>query len=168
MVVLRCTARLLRHVPLPVEDSPDGSTSALADWYANALFVGTSRLVLCVAERSLLSVIVPLREGRSLPERWAAAVGDRLRRLDVPPAAVAAELEMMHPIHVARTASRSVLGSMNDFAFHCRWYITERGVSDLRDLEDMLSETPCAPLRYQYPREVAARLLETASARQSL
>jgi hypothetical protein len=84
---------------------------------------------------------------------------DRLRRLGVPAGTVATELDAMQPIHLARTASRSVLGTMTDFAFRCRWFMEGRGVTDLADVERILSEVPCGTFDYQQPIEVARRLL---------
>ncbi len=59
----------------------------------------------------------------------------------------------MSELVVGPTASRSVLGSMNDIAWHCRWYAQDHDVLDLRRLEmrlaemPMLSQEPAAPFR---------------------
>ena len=51
------------------------------------------------------------------PERLALAVGDMLRAIGVPEVEVIRELRHMVDWRIAKTASRRVLGSMNDFAW---------------------------------------------------
>lgn len=159
MVVFRCTAKLLQKLAQPVTEAPGRSTTALGDWYANTLNLGQTRLVLCCSEHSLLPAIIPLRSAAPLIDRWQSAVGDRLRRLGLHASAIDAELGGMRPVEIAPTASRSVLGSMNDFANHCRWISSDRGVVDVRELEARLDELPCGALRYANPIEVTRRLL---------
>ena len=65
-------------------------------------------------------------------------------------------------IRIGRTASRSVLGSMNDFALHASWYIRAHGAGDLVALALDLAETPCSPLKYGRPRDMAVDLLHAA------
>ncbi len=125
------------------------------------LLCANLRLVLCTSERSLLSVILPMREARTLPERLREAVGQRLVQLGVPRTAAVAELDAMQRIQVARTASRRVLGSMNDFAHCCRCDIEMHGVADVGHLEQMLDGIPCGAMAYKNPQEVTLqRFLE--------
>jgi hypothetical protein len=128
MVVFRCTAKLLQKLPQPVAEAPGRSTTAFGDWYANTLNLGQTRLVLCCSEHSLLPVLIPFRQADLLVDRWQSAVGERLRRLGLHASAVDAELGAMRPVQLAPTASRSVLGSMNDSANHCRWISNDCGV----------------------------------------
>ena len=48
---------------------------------------------------------------------------------------------------LARTASRSVVGSMNDFAFLAQVHRARGGVDGLVELSVWLAGTPCGPLR---------------------
>jgi hypothetical protein len=151
MYSLRCTQRLLRHLPFVASASTPRTSTRLGDWYANALFVGSARLVLCTSELSLLSVIVPLKDAQRLPLRLRAAVGSLLVRLGIHEAAVTTELRAMDDIVVARTASPRVLGSMTEIAWHCRDMAADSGRLDLRAWETyladmpMLSQDPCEP-----------------------
>ena len=52
----------------------------------------------------------------------------------------------------AKTASRSVLGIMNEFGRLAAMYRDYRGLTDLVTLALLLSETPCGPL---YKRHVS-------------
>lgn len=81
MRTLRCTRKLLTRVPhatVPVLQPP---TTALGDWYADLIIVKSRWLVLCVSEKSLLSVLVPARPLSSALPRFREAVDIRLRSL---------------------------------------------------------------------------------------
>jgi len=116
VVVLRCTKKLLARTGPAAEVVPP-STTRLGDWYANLLYTRQGQLILCAAERTLLPVLVPARDAKSLPQRLAHAAGQILAAIGVPPALIEAELKEMADVSIARTANRQVLGSMNDFAF---------------------------------------------------
>ena len=164
MVVLRATQKVLSLLPHSGR-RPDASDTALGDWYVNRIVIARQPLLLLVSARSLLSVIEPARDVRALPERLAAIVAARLRRLDIDDAVVAAEVEAMGVVVVAKTADRSVTGQMVDFANSLSYYLPENGCSEaeLQAAEDQLAETPCRSSRRFgegiWPREVACRLL---------
>ena len=159
MYSLRCTRRLLRYLPFELSSSTPRASNRLGDWYANALFIGTARLVLCTSELSLLSVIVPLKDAQHLPLRLKDALGSLLRRLRLPPRIVSAELRAMDDLLVARTASPRVLGSMTEIAWHCRDIAADSGALDLRGWEDYLAEMPMLSQDPCEPRAKAAALL---------
>jgi hypothetical protein len=167
MYALRCTRSLLdrfRKASIEEIPSPAPATTALGDWYANGLNIGRHRLVLCVNERSLLPVVIAARDLPDLPRRLAESVGGVLAALGVRHELIRAEIREMQWIQVARTQSRSVLGSMNDFAFAADAYFrSDREVVSLPDLNLWLADTPCKPLQYERPAEVAVELMRAAS-----
>ena len=58
----------------------------------------------------------------------------------------------MDQIRVAKTASRSVLGVMNDFKYLAEVHAKLDGETDLMALSLRLAETPCSPL---YKRHIS-------------
>jgi hypothetical protein len=142
------------------------SDTALGDWYVNRIVVERQPLLLLVSSTSLLPLVMPARDVRSLPDRLGAVVASRLRRFAIEPQAIEAELQAMHPVIVAPTVDRSVLGTMVDFAKGVAYYSgdlrTDRG---LAGLEDWLAETPCrSGLTYDqvvFPEDKAPDLLRT-------
>ncbi|NIM48069.1 MAG: hypothetical protein GTO22_02215 [Gemmatimonadales bacterium] len=159
MYTLRCTQRLLRRLPQEVTPEPPAPTTRLGDWYANSLFIRHKQLVLCTSDRSLLSVIVPLKDPVRLPIRLRDAVLSLFQRLGYPARIGAAEAHEMAQVAIGRTANRSVLGSMNDIARHCRWYADDNATFDVGQLELQLAEMPMLTLECAFPREQAAALL---------
>ena len=144
---IRCTSRLLKRLrENPIEDLP-GPTNRLGDWYANVLNIGHHRLVIATSERTLLSVIVPIKDSPRLRERIQEAVRNLLIRLDVPVDLAEKEAEGIVGMPFGRTANRSVLGSMNDFSFASKCFFQSGAETVyLEDLEMFLATTPCGPL----------------------
>lgn len=168
MYAIRCTKKLLGRSSIPVDDDPgpvQPTTTALGDWFAMPFNVGRHRLVLCTSEHSLLSVVVARRNLAGLPDRLAHAVLTLLHDLDIDARDAFWEMREMTVVRFARTNSRTVLGSMNEFSFMARLYIEDDDVNgDLAKLALRLAETPCSPLKYERPRDVARRLLSSARA----
>jgi uncharacterized protein DUF6933 len=163
MVILRPTRKLRSF--LPTMAVPACSDTALGDWYVNRIVVDRQPLLLLVSSASLLPLLVPARDVRALPDRLSALVESRLRRSGVEQQVIARELQAMHPIAVAPTVDRSVLGIMVDFAKAIPYYLEPgRWVGEaLAVVEERLAETPChaglSDDRVVFPNHKAPELL---------
>ena len=166
MVILRPTRRL--RALLPTVAVSTRSDTALGDWYVNRLVVGRQPLLLLVSSMSLLPIVLPARDVRSLPDRLAVAIASRLQRLGIEPEAIQVECHAMHPVIVAPTVDRSVIGIMVDFAKAVQFNAdvglsTEQG---LVEVENLLAQTPChaasASDRVVFPDQKAPALLRAA------
>ena len=115
MFTLRCTGKLLKRLRASPGVDLEPPTTQLGDWYATLVYERTEQLVLCVSERSLLPVVLPAKEARTLVPRFRDALAELLARLGVPPAEIERERAEMADVRIGKTASRQVLGSMNDF-----------------------------------------------------
>jgi len=166
VVVLRATHKVLKSLPTSARDS-DVSDTALGDWYVDRLVVDRQPLLLLVSSKSLLSILAPARDVKTLPERLAGIVGDRLRRLDVSESVIASEVEATGAVGVGRTLDRSVTGQLVDFAKSIPYYLPVEGwdATTLRAAEERLAETPCRSSRrfseVIFPRDTAIRLLQS-------
>lgn len=144
MVVLRRTQKLAAQLPASV-GALASSDTALGVWYVNRLVVDRRPLLLLASSRSLLAILAPARDVRSLPSRLPGFVAQRLRRLGIPDKLIAAEVAAMSPVDVAKTADRSVVGILVDFAFMIPYHL-ERGAWDettLPFIEATLAKNPC-------------------------
>ena len=113
---LHCTRKLLDRIGEPTaERTPP--TTRLGDWYANLLFTRPEQLVIALSERTLLPVIVPAAPAPTLVPRIVAALGEVLPRLGISDDEIHAEQSEMAEVVIGKTASRRVLGVMNEFAF---------------------------------------------------
>ena len=157
MFTIRYTKKLLVRLgstPMPDEVEP---TTRLGDWYANLLYRPDGQLVLFVNERSLLPVVVLASPGSTLVTRFQEATADVLLALGVPATAVAVERREMVEARIGKTASRQVLGSMNDFAYLMGAFRKEP--VSLTAAAVKLASTPCSPIGMKYPADVVLEML---------
>jgi hypothetical protein len=159
---IHATKKLLDRVKRPVADPVGEPSTMLGNWYPNALFWKPQVAVL-VNERTLLPVFMLLAPASALAERFPDQLGRVLEAIGVPVDFVAQELLAMEHASFAKTANRSVVGSMNDFAYLAEFHQEAGEAEDLVSLSASLAETPCSPLyqRHTSPdREVRALVAE--------
>lgn len=125
MITLRCTRKLASRVTLTPGAEALTPTNKLGDWYANVLNVGRLRLIHCVSEKSLLSVVLPAKDVRQFPARLPDAVGSLLDRLGVPARVIEAELAAMLPISVGLTRNRSVVGALVELGRQAGFHLAD-------------------------------------------
>jgi len=142
LITFRCTAKALKRFKLtPEEDLPD-PTGVLGNWYVNLLNAGRQRLVMCVSEVSLLPVILPARNDE-FPGRFPEYLFRTLCAVGIPDRAAAREAKQVKEYRIGRTASRSVLGVMNDFAFMAKVYL---GYDDVFETTLKVAGSPSMPI----------------------
>jgi hypothetical protein len=159
MFILRATAKLRQRIGTSAEHAGEQSTTVLGDWYATMLR-WRPQVALLVNERTLLPVIMPLAPAATMPARVADHVRDVLAAHDIPELVIRAEVNRMRQWRIAPTASRSVVGIMNEFTFLADTFHDAANLN-LVDLAVRLAATPCSPLykRHVSPdRELAALL----------
>ena len=160
MVNICCTSKLLKRTGFSVASSMSEPTTALGNWYANILFFSHLQLLLFVSENSRLAVVTPAREIKSLPNHLIHHLSALLERLDAPPQWIEAEVREMTDARIAKTHSKSVLGTMNDYDFQIEVMIQRSGIVDPLEMAINLSVCPIGPLQYQNPHEVSFELLK--------
>jgi hypothetical protein len=94
----------------------------------------------------------------SFTERLRSALEEVLESLAVDKAKIHEELQSMIDSVFAKTASRQILGSMNDFA-HIMKSISDRNMS-LKAISDFLGDTPCSPIGMSTPLDETARIFQ--------
>jgi hypothetical protein len=144
MFNLHCTKKLLDRIK-PEVQVPRHGTTRLGSWYATALF-WKPQMALVVNERTLLPVLLPLAPAATLAQRFPVALRDVLRALDMPVEFIDSEIDDMNEVVYAKTANRSVLGVMNEFAYLAEGYRDQGGSIDPVALSLKLAGTPCGPL----------------------
>lgn len=142
-MIVRCTARLLKLLaPAEVSDvspAPD-------DWYANLLWIDRRKCVLLVHADTLFPVFsadVRIPQLSNFGQWVAGTVATALADEGLP----ADCLGRLDPrqVQVARTASRHVLGVMNDMASMTDHIVQQRGglrELDVHDHQAFLRSTP--------------------------
>ena len=115
-----------------------------------------------VSEKSLLTVAIPVWETNNLVPLFRLRVANLLGLIGAHPKVIAKEISHYDQVQYGKTASRSILGSLNDFAWHYQ-YKAEKAIDksdlSLSKVELAMSQMPCKPIDYKRPSEVAIGLL---------
>jgi hypothetical protein len=126
-MILRCTAKALQLVgptrlalpPPPADD---------ADWYLNVLWIDRRKCLLLTHAGTLFPVFVPNVHAADLRPlgRWLVTTVEAESRQEGLSSECFGVLDA-DDLQVAKTASRSVLGVMNDVAFQVRYAVAADG-----------------------------------------
>ena len=126
-VVLRCTAKLLNLLGAREKDLASLEPSDV-DWYANLLWLDRRKCLLLAHAGTLFAVFVAdVRKADLLPlGSLAVRLIQRELRVEGLPLDTFGDLDL-NSVHLAKTASRKVLGYMNEIARHCEYATAESG-----------------------------------------
>lgn len=168
-MIVRCTRRLLDLLVGPAltltEPPPTDE-----DWYANLLWLDRQKCILLTHAGTLFSIFLPgVRTGdlRPIGAYVVEAVEAELRSESLPPDTFG-RLDS-EAVRVAKTASRSTLGFMNEMAVHLRYQVADAGGlehSDINALNHHLRRTPhnrggyVYPDRTRHPAAYGSRLID--------
>ena len=138
-------------------EAPD--SSPLGAWHANLLYIDRRKCVLFTNDRTLFNFIVPgvkraeIRKLDALFLSWLPSVlnGERL------PGGLVEQI-MAESAHVVygSACDRSVLGSMNDLAFHYKFLVHDAGgvhSAEVPGIIRKLNHMPMRALQYILPVE---------------
>jgi hypothetical protein len=155
MVVLRCTQKLLVRLKQVGDWPPVESTARLGDWYGNILRIGRRQHLLFISERSRLPVVLPITESKRLSTVFPDEVCERLSLIGIAARDIADEGMRMSELAFGRTRNRSLLGTLNDFAFMAQSGDARRTEPESpEELMRFLSQTPILPLDGASPIEL--------------
>ena len=170
MITLRFTKKLRKYLEVNPEDRLELPTAALGDWYGNLIPTFSGDLILFVSEISLLTVAVPVWESDNLVPLFRLRVANLLGLIGVHPKDIANEISHYAQVQYGKTASRSTLGSMNDFTWHYQFKAQEaksKADLSLSKVELEMSQMPFKPIDYRFPSEVALELLSNWKRKQA-
>lgn len=167
--VVHGTKKFLDRVGKPNASEGDFATTALGPWYATVLF-WRPQVAFFVNERTRLPLLMPLAPAVTVVERFPAALVELLVELNVARPFIERELAEMGEHRLAKTNSRSVLGTMNDFTYLAEAHLAADPGADLIAVSKELADTPVGPLRasHGFPDlELAALVAEVMGQRRS-
>jgi len=131
MQLIRCTAKLLRELGLPRDPRhEEPKFSFLGQWHANLIHINRRKCILFVNDRTLFNIIVPdlsRAEIRNLSEQFTFTLSCVLASEGFPKNVVEKVMSEYEQVEIAKSADRSVLGSVNDLAFHYKHLILGAG-----------------------------------------
>lgn len=139
-MILRCTKRVLDLVGVGPRDLVTADPTD-DDWYANLLWLDRRKHLLLAHAGTLFPVFVAnVRKAGLLPLGQVAVrlIRDELAMENLPPEALG-ELDATS-VKFAKTASRTVLGYMNETARYCEYAIADHGGLERCDIGSLNRE----------------------------
>ena len=159
VLIVRATKKLAERLGGFTPAPADPDQPRLGEWYATVMF-WRPQVALFVSQTTLLPVFVPLAPATTVVRRLPAELAVVLRRHGVSDPFIDAEISKMSESRCLPTASRSMVGVVNEYVRLAEHSNARRGETpDLARLSDWLAHTPMGPLRDRsgFPdRELAA------------
>jgi hypothetical protein len=126
VTALRCTANLLKAMKATPVANPAPATSRLGDWHANLIRVSRNNLVIAVNDATRFGIVVDAAPYADIPLRIAERLFNTLQFIGVPADLAASEAQVMESAQLAATNSKSVLGTLNQYAFEVELDLREK------------------------------------------
>ena len=167
MGIIRCTAKLLTELKTKPTNGPSQS-SAWCDWHANLLRIERKKWVLFTNNQTLYSFFLPSMKKpilENFEEVFRLGLFKSLMTEGFTEPQVEYMLREHQHIAIAKTNSRSILGSMNDLAFQIKSMIYATGglaSADLSEINRQLNRIPMSAINYKVSIDELKRLLADA------
>ena len=170
MQLIRCTAKLRKEMGLKKEElwEDEPKFSYLGSWHANLIYIDGRKCILFVNDKTLFNFIVP-DVSRTKIKNLNVMFKSFLQCVLSDAGFDASTKEKIDSeydsISYAKTKSKSVLGSMNDLAFHYRFHIQDAGGVHgyaIPRIIRRLNKMPMGAIEYAYPIEALRAMYETA------
>jgi hypothetical protein len=153
---------------LPRRCISEGRASRLAVWSARDVSTAAGRIVVALEESTYLTIVCPLVPLPAFASTFALSVATALHGLGIPAAVVDSEVAaIVEGTSFARNDNRSLLGSVNDVAFHTdvRLEDARRGDrSALERVQNELNEMPHVHREPPFPSQAVRLLFRSAFA----
>jgi hypothetical protein len=170
MQLIRCTKKLQKEMGLKPSDlcAEEPRFSYLGPWHANLIHIDRRKCLLFANDRTLLNFIVTdvsRASIRELDKLFTSYLSCILADEGLGEADRARILAEYDEIGFANTSSKSVLGSMNDLAFHYKHSIQEAGgvhSPAVPEIIRRLNRMPMGALKYVFPIEALRAMFQTA------
>jgi hypothetical protein len=165
-MILHCTQKLLKELGNPSVQNPAEPNTGLGNWYANLLTIDRRKCILFTNEKTLYSFLI----ARVKKENLKNIVDDFLFNLNLnlqaegfPIEVISRVMQEYTDIGFAKTASRQVLGSMNELTFQYKYIIINHygGIENVRILgvNKEINRTIMGGIKYLRPLESLRELL---------
>ena len=121
MLILRCTAKLLKEIAIP-KSRIYGSLQlddSLVSWYANIILINRKKCLLFVNEKTLFAFIIPgikKSDLENIKDLFNKNLALNLNYLGVKKSVIKKIKDSYDEVEIGKTLNRSVLGSMTDYA----------------------------------------------------
>lgn len=174
MLTFKCTKKVQNYLsisPAELTGTEINNESLLGDWYVNLLVIDRRKCLMFMNERTLLSFIsIGFKKSKGLKhdihEVFIHHLFNLYTLLGLPLEGLNRVMDDYCEYGYSKTASRKLLGNMNDLAKLYQATIAYNGGIEHCDLSEIIrsmNHTPQVSLNHQYSVDVAKALLLSQS-----
>jgi hypothetical protein len=169
MQLIRCTKKLQKEMGLKKGDlcKEVPKFSYLGQWHANLLYIDRKKCVLFVNDKTLFNFIAPAAQ-RSEIKNLSRLFKDYFRCVlsyeEFDKTVKNKMISEFEDVEYSSSSDNSVLGSMNDLAFHYKWNILDAGGINSAAVPEIirrLNRMPMGALKYDHSIDRLRGLYET-------
>ena len=167
MIIIRPTASLAKRMKVKLDGNDETSTTRMGDWYANDIVLNRKQFILCASSTSRLAVILDAAPYVTFPDRLSDAVTGVLRAIGVDESKIQEERIHMNGFKIAKTANKSILGSLNEYKFQLEAF-SQMGRLNFNDTLEMslsLSKMISLVIPEGYPKDAALKFFGQESSK---
>ena len=173
MTLIHCTQKLIKELGNPpLQNREEPNKEGLGNWYANLLRIDRRKCILFTNEKTLYSFLIPKVKKTNLKN----IIDEFLFNLNMNLQAEGFTLEVITKVMqecqemgFAKTASKTVLGAMNQLAFEAEYLILQRyeGIERTRILlvNKDINRSLMRGSRHLHPIEMLQELLTGSKCR---
>lgn len=161
MTILNCTLKLATRIPFPIAYEDSAATNTLGPWSGNTFHLGRIPFIILTNERTLLSVVISLKDVHTFWMRFLASLETVLHQLQIPTVTVKEELQSMREVTFMRATNRRTLGSMNDLVHMVRAIVAQEPNTTLEAVNLELSGVVSLALQGLYPKDAVHQAFNT-------
>lgn len=142
------------------------SEPCLGSWHVNLIYIDRKKCLLFVNEKTLFNFVVPgipRAQIKKLSDVFRTTLKCVLADEGIPEVVITKIMSEYESIQYGNTNNKSVLGSMNDLAFHYKFHIhSEGGVHScaVPSIIKKLNRIPMGALEYLYPIDALKAVCE--------
>jgi hypothetical protein len=159
MRIIHCTQKLLKELDVPViqPDNTSSDSQGLGNWYANLIRIDRKKCLLFTNEKTMYSFLIPHVKKANLKNivnEFMINLNFNLQYEGISHELINKVMQEYEEIGFAKTASRKVLGSMNELAFQYEVLIMgKEGLGNVKVLElnHSINRTIMGAIKYNYP-----------------
>ena len=171
MLLIRCTGKLQKELGLKKADLHESEPqfSYMGQWHANLIYVNRRKCVVFVNDKTrfnFIEVDVSRDYIRRMPEWFAASLSCALQNEAIEQDVIDRILAEYEEIGFAKTNDKSVLGSLNDLAYHYEFSILDFGGVHspmIPEVIHRLNHMPMSPINWKYSIDVLRSLYGIAT-----
>jgi hypothetical protein len=169
MRIIHCTQKLLKELSVSLTDIPaiPSPMEGIGNWYSNLIRLDSKKCLLFTNEKSLYSFLIPAvvkTDLRIFPILFLTHLYLNLQYEDIPLDVIRQIQDEYKEISFAKTASKHVLGAMNQLAFEYKVLIEMKeglGNIEILEMNRNINRTIMKGIKYQHPIEALRELLPT-------